>query len=606
MNKKRFKKARQVFSLVLLFILTIQSLGTYAQEKNQEQGKNQKFVAEEFIVQFKPGIASAARNKIHEQNEVAVKESIVKLDILVLKVPKGKTVLEMVEIYKKNPNIEFAEPNYILESTAAPNDPYYKNWQGGLTRLEAAKAWDIHMGSSAITIAVLDTGVKLDHEDLKEKIMKGYDFVNNDGDPNDDHGHGTRVAGILGASTNNNIGIAGVAWLNPIMPVKVLGADGSGSHSNIAKGIIYAADHGARVINMSLGGSTGSATLKNAVDYAYGKKVVLVAAAGNSNSAVFYPAAYNNVIAVAAVDNNDLKANYSCYGPEISVTAPGTVMSTVRGGGYGSGSGTSFAAPFVSGLAGLILSVDSQLQPDEVEVAIEKGAQDIGEVGKDHYYGWGIINLHNSLSFLRGPAAAPLDTIPPVITLMGEENIAVLLGQQYTDPGATAVDDVDGEITGKIVVMNSVNTNTAGSYTVTYNVTDQAGNHAVELRRTVHVNEPVVETPPTPEPEPISQPKNMTLNGSLGDKKVGSKAVHEIQLGREGAFEALLEWNTRNCDLDFYLYDASDNLIASSSASKPSLLEEGIGMSNLTPQRYKLEVVAVSGKTSYSIKILLP
>lgn len=228
------------------------------------------------------------------------------------------------------------------------------------------------------------------------------------------------------ASTNNGSGIAGTAWNVTIIPVKVLGSDGNGTYSNIAKGITYAADQGAKVINCSLSGTTSSSTLQSAVNYAWNKGAIVVCSAGNTNSTVGYPGACNNAIAVAAVDNSDVKSSYSSFGPEVFVTAPGnSVYSTLYTGGYGSGSGTSFSAPFVSGLAALIYSINPGATPAQIKDIIKQGAKDLGDPGFDAYYGWGRIDLYRSLAIASGlnpdasaptaaPAPAPDPTAAPV------------------------------------------------------------------------------------------------------------------------------------------------------------------------------------------------
>ncbi len=186
------------------------------------------------------------------------------------------------------------------------------------------KAWDISTGQG-VTVAVVDTGIRKGTDLAKTCFVSGYDFVNSDTDPIDDNGHGTHVAGTVAQSTDNGVGVAGVAYKSCLMPVKVLDATGSGTYADVASGIIYAADNGAKVINLSLGGSSDSQTLKDAVAYAYGKGVTVVAAAGNNNSRTLsYPAAYDAyVIAVGATQYDETKAPYSNYGPSLDLVAPG-------------------------------------------------------------------------------------------------------------------------------------------------------------------------------------------------------------------------------------------------------------------------------------------
>ena len=607
-----------------------------AQPGNGRPGANQQisgpYSEETILVKFTPGAPAEAIRALKAQHQLDEVGHIPKIDVRIMKVPAGKTVEEMMTVLSRNPNIEFVEPDFVVQTMLTPNDPYFANWQMGLKNTSAEEAWDITTGSSSVVIAVLDTGVFAGHEDLAGKVTAGYNFVGGNTNADDDHGHGTRVAGIIGAASNNGKGIAGVAWQNPIMPVKVMGSDGSGSHSGIANGIVYATNNGAKVINMSLGGASSSTTLKNAVDYAYSNGVVLVAAAGNSNTSVFYPAAYTNVIAVAAVDNSDVRATYSNYGPEISVAAPGSVMSTLRTGSYGMGSGTSFAAPFVAGLAGLIMGEDASLSPAQVQQHIEEGADDLGSPGWDPYYGHGRINMAESLLMLSG-APAPVDTVPPVITLIGEATVTIMEGDNYQDPGATAEDDVDGDLTHMIITHNPVNTDVPGTYKVTYNVSDEAGNQAKEVVRTVVVEalpetapepepepepEPAPEPEPEPEPapepeeetasepeeEPAPEPETFYFRDSV-DQRKNEINSHVFNVTRTGTIDAVLDWNVRNADLDLILLDPNGTQIAISSSATRQSLSEQISKAITSTGRYTLVVKAVSGKSNYNLNVTI-
>ncbi len=309
-----------------------------------------------------------------------------------------------------------------------PNDTYYSSYQWNLRQIEAPMGWALNTGSDGVIIAVLDTGVDLTHPDLQGKLVAGYDFINNDSDPSDDQGHGTHVAGIAAALSNNSRGIAGVSWGAKIMPVKVLGADGTGSMSAIASGITWAANNGADVINLSLGGSSSSSTLQDAVNYAYNQGVLVVAAAGNwyqKGNPVIYPAAYPHVLAVAATGDQDEHASYSETGDYVDVAAPGGnptdsndnnpnhwILSTYwRGRGYGDYLwvvGTSQATPHVAGLAALIWSVNPSLTNDQVEQIIEETAVDLGVPGRDDVFGYGRIDVYAALSRAQTTSALPV------------------------------------------------------------------------------------------------------------------------------------------------------------------------------------------------------
>lgn len=282
-----------------------------------------------------------------------------------------------------------------------PNDTfYYAQW--ALEKVEAPTAWGLSTGQGTL-IAILDTGADLDHPDLVNKVRTDidWDFVNGDATAEDDHGHGTKVSGTAAAETDNIEGVAGMGWEAMLLPLKVLDAGGYGSDTNLVEAIRYAADNGADVINMSLGG-VGSCPIivQQAADYAYAKGIALVAAAGNNlGNTEMYPANCVHVLGVAATTSTDTRASFSNYGNHVSVAAPGSgIYSTVRGGGYASDSGTSMAAPHVAGLAALLLAHYPSYTPDQIASAILDNAYDLGVSGWDQYFGCGRINAAVALS----------------------------------------------------------------------------------------------------------------------------------------------------------------------------------------------------------------
>lgn len=279
-----------------------------------------------------------------------------------------------------------------------PNDMFYGSNQWNLPLIATDKAWQISTGDPGVVIAVVDTGVDLTHPEFKGQLVQGINMITGDR-PEDDNGHGTHVAGVIAARTNNLEGIAGIDWDGKVMPIKTMAADGSGSVVDIADGIVWAVDHGAKVINLSLGEYNDSDYLHDAIKYAYNKGAVLVAAMGNDGiDNPSYPAAYPEVISVAANDETTESAMFSNYGPHTSVSAPGvSIPSTYPGERYVAMSGTSMATPHVAGVCGLILSINPNLSPDEVKHILESTADDLGPEGKDDYYGYGQINVAKAL-----------------------------------------------------------------------------------------------------------------------------------------------------------------------------------------------------------------
>jgi subtilisin family serine protease len=288
-------------------------------------------------------------------------------------------------------------------SEAFDTSPDDTDWpqQDGLRVAGFPKAWDVTQGSSKIVVAVIDTGVDANHPDLRGALVPGWDFIGNDADPSDDHGHGTAVAGVLAARSNNHVGGAGVCWRCLVMPIKALDAKGSGDDTLIAAGIVWAADHGARVINLSLGGPGSSVELANALEYASTKGVLVVAAAGNAGAMTqFYPAADPHAISVAATTVADSRYSWSNFGSWVRFAAPGCNIAPILGNGYGTFCGTSSATPVVAGLVALELSAQPAATARDVEDALARAA-----VPLPAFVQYGRIDAGKTLALLR-PAAA--------------------------------------------------------------------------------------------------------------------------------------------------------------------------------------------------------
>ncbi len=439
------------------------------------------WVPGEILIKFKPGVSGSVVAEINVRHGASVLSASRFTGLKRLKIPKGKTVAEMVEIYKRNPNVEYAEPNFIASASMLPSDEHYDlQWHmdnpdyGGINM---ETAWDISQGDGVV-VAVIDTGVAYeDYQDIGVPIgrsgkytsityqqapdlastsfVAGYDFVNDDAHPNDDEGHGTHVSGTIAQSTNNGEGTAGIAFNASIMPVKVLDSRGSGTHYDIANGIYFAADNSADVINMSLGGAAGSDTLEAAVAYAHGKGVSIVCSSGNDGSAtvVGYPAAYNAYcIAVGATRYDEEVTYYSNGGDSLDLTAPGgdtgvdqnvdgyvdgvlqqTFGDSPTDFGYWFYQGTSMAAPHVSGVAALLIAHDVATTPDAIREVLQSTAEDKGGEGWDPAYGYGIVDAAAALNYEPEPNEPPEAEING--PYYGTEDIAVSLdGSGSFDP----------------------------------------------------------------------------------------------------------------------------------------------------------------------------
>jgi thermitase len=369
------------------------------------------YVQEELIVRFKPATSTTRIDECFQANQVQIQLVIAELNTYVLRVDSGDIASAFYSVLDCA-GVQYVEPNFLLQAAdTIPNDP---SWgiQYGPVNIRAPQGWDLATGSAAVTIAIVDTGADYGHPDLAGKLLGGYDFVNNDANPQDDNGHGTHVAGIAAASSNNAIGVAGVSWGARIMPVKVLNAAGGGTFANTAAGVVWAIDHGAQVINLSLGGTGPSAILEDAINYARSQGAVVVAAAGNSGSNfVLYPARYPNVIAVART-NSANGWDGSNYGPEIDLSAPGTSIYSTIIGGYDYKSGSSMSTGFVSGLVAILMSIPGNASPDGIEFQMESTALDIEFTGWDEYTGAGLIQMDAAIQFALqsiNPVGAPGD-----------------------------------------------------------------------------------------------------------------------------------------------------------------------------------------------------
>jgi thermitase len=370
------------------------------------------------LVKFRAETTLQAQREALGALDLPVLEVLPDLRIERVAAPEGQEEM-IVQALSKDPRVEYAELDYVVHASLIPNDPYFQQ-QWAPLKIQAPEAWDQTTGTSDVIIAIVDTGVDLNHPDLDDKIVPGRDFVNDDDLAQDDHGHGTHVAGIAAAETDNGRGVAGISWGARLMPVKVLDANGDGYWSDVARGIRYACNHGAQVINLSLGGDAPSSTLKDALEQAYKDGCLIVAAAGNSGRGeIDYPARYPEAIAVTATDRRDEPAGFSDYGPQAELAAPGvdiysTLWTRPNHHDYGWNTGTSMSTPQVAGLAALIWSACPRLDNTEVRAILRSTAKDLGAVGCDSHYGYGRIDARKAVALAR-PA--------PVLTVDREQMV---------------------------------------------------------------------------------------------------------------------------------------------------------------------------------------
>ncbi len=488
-------------SLIAVFISAV-LLAVLAGRATAQPGTGglPSFAPDRLIIQLRPnavgGIDSVLARHAIQSASLLFKgntnlnglDRIYRFDLL-----SGSDVQQTVKMLTKDPDVEWAEPDYLAypisdkphnPTDITPNDPLLdEEW--GLSKIGAPAAWQVTTGSPTVAIAIIDSGIDMSHSDLAGKLwvnpgeiagngidddnngfiddVNGWDFVNHDNNPSDDEGHGTQVAGVAAAATDNAVGMAGLCWDCRIMVVKVMQASGVANYSDIAAGVLYAAQKGAKIINLSLGGYSDSHVLHAAIQTAvndYG--AVVVGGAGNDNTNTrFYPAAYEEVLAVAGTDENDVKSAVSNYGSWVDVSAPAVAITTTfMGGDYGATNGTSFAASFVSGLVGLVRSEHPDWTPALVGAQILHTADPIDTLnpGYTGMLGSGRINAANAVTVTPHPILAihatavngdPLGHPDPG----GTASLQVTLGNDWLD--ASAVQGVLSSSDAYVTVITS-------------------------------------------------------------------------------------------------------------------------------------------------------
>ncbi len=389
----------------------------------------------ELVVALDSSIVAASTERALEARGATVERLKSDSSSLLVRPPSGVSDPIFTEVAEGAPGVAWVQPNYIYRTTYVPADPKYAQ-QWGLPKIGAPAAWDVTRGRSAILVGVVDTGVDYTHPDLAGRVdtARDYDFVNSDSDAMDDNGHGTHVSGIVAAVMDNGVGGVGVAPGCRILPVKVLDSAGEGDTFLVAAGIRFAADSGVKVINMSLAGSSDDPSLGSAVAYAQGKGCVVVSAAGNegSSAGADYPARYPDVIGVGALDSSNRRAGFSNYGTGVDVGAPGVaILSTILGGSYGSMSGTSMAAPFVSGVVALVFSANPSMEGDP-NAAIDRILDTAAPLDASLGMGHGLLQ-----------AALAVDGIAPVSTLVVSPAAPDGSNGWYTNPGVAAMISVE-------------------------------------------------------------------------------------------------------------------------------------------------------------------
>ncbi len=489
----------------------------------------------------------------------------------------------------RNPHVQFAEVDTLVEPDATVSDPGFSSeWH--LSKISAPAAWDTSVGSG-ITIAILDTGVDGTHPDLAPHLVAGWNFYDNNSNTSDVYGHGTAVAGAAAAAMNNGIGVAGVAGNANIMPVRISDPSGYALWSTIAQGLTWAADHGARVANISYS-VAGSNTVISAANYFRSKGGVVAVSAGNTGAAAS-TSPTSSMLVVAATDSSDVRASFSTYGSFVSIAAPGvSIYTTANGGGYRYASGTSFSSPIVAGAAALILSRRPDYSPAQVDAALKGTATDLGAAGYDTYYGAGRVNaaaaVQQAVSSGSGDSSPPSVAIASptggsvsgtvTVAVNASDNVGVTRVELRAN-GATVATDTASPFQ---LAWNSAGV-ADGSVQLTAAAYDAAGNAAVSSPVSVTVANGTATTDTMPPSVAIASPSagTTTVSGTVtvsinASDNVG---VTRVELRANGSIVASgntspyqFSWNSATvpdgkATLSAAAYDAAGNSAVSTAVT---------------------------------------
>lgn len=539
------------------------SLSCHAEPPSQEFAKGR------ILVETREGLSAQEFAKIlapHGGRPSRVGQS----NLHIVHLPANAVEKDVVEKLSRHPHLKFAEVDRRLKSTFTPNDPYLgSEWH--LTKMNAAGAWNTTLGAG-ITVAILDSGVDATHPDLAANLVPGYNFYDNNTNTADVCGHGTAVAGAAAASSNNAIGVAGMAGQAKIMPIRIAYLDPTngcwGFYSTIVSGLTYAADHGARVANVSYGGVAGSSSIQSAAQYMKSKGGLTFVSAGNSGiDEGFLPT--TSLIPVSATDTNDHITSWSSFGSYVALSAPGAgIWSTTRGGGYGSVSGTSFSSPISAGVAALMMSARPAMDGAQIEQLMYASAVDLGVVGRDPSYGYGRVDAAAAVQAVLLSTAT--DTQAPTVSISAPTANASVSGLVAVNVAATdnvGVVRVEFQVNGTLVGVDSTSPfgfswdstsvpNGAANLVVT--AYDAAGNARASAPVTVNVLNTV--TPPandtTPPSVTIVKPVAGVVSGnvavSVNASDDSGAAGISLTLSIDGVVKAqgtgsvlAYNWNTR-------------------------------------------------------------
>jgi hypothetical protein len=436
---KAFKKQRNLSAVVAAFASAGIRAGFLPQAAAQSSGPNLhtpgeiRWIKGRILVQPRAGLTAQELDKKLKAHGGRRVGAIQQLNVHIVELPAQANERAVAQLLKSDRHIRFAELDQVVPPALTPNDPYYTyGWH--LAKIGTPSAWDYSVGDG-VTIAILDSGVDATHPDLAGSMVPGYNAFDKNTDTRDVYGHGTKVAGAAAMVGNNLVGGTGVAFKSRIMPIRVTSTDGYGSWSAMANGILWAADNGARVANLSFQQSCGSSTLWNAAQYMRNKGGVVTISAGNSGVAESMSPS-DSITCVGATDSSDNKTSWSTYGSFVDVAAPGVgIYTTTNGGGFGSVSGTSFSAPITAAVYALMMAANRTLSPSQLDAALFSTAVDLGAGGKDAFYGQGRVDAMAAVAKVRSTTS--VDSTAPVVSIASPVASAKVSGLVPVDVNAS-------------------------------------------------------------------------------------------------------------------------------------------------------------------------
>ena len=590
MNATAARPAALRHSFAMLIAGAIALMGAAGAAAAAPKDARDAYVRGRVIVEARAGLSASELDKLVKVHGGKARK-LGQSRLYVVELPANASETAVAAQLARRPELKFAELDRIVASTASVNDPYLGNeWH--LSKVNAPTAWDTTQGAG-VTIAVLDSGINVNHPDLVDRLVAGYNVYSNNTDLTDVCGHGTAVAGVAAASSNNAVGVAGVAGTASIMPVRVAYSNSSGcfaSLSTIASGLTWAADHGARIANISYVGVADSASVESAAAYLKGKGGLVFVSAGNNNIDENVTSD-GSMVVVSATDANDAKASFSSWGNFVTLSAPGTyIWTTDNGGAYSAWNGTSFSSPLSAGVAALVMAARPDLAGAQVESLLYTSAVDLGTAGRDPVFGYGRVDAAAAVS-AAAAYVAPVDTTAPAAAIASPlgGTVSGLVPVSVNASDNVGVARVDLKVNGTVIA-----TETSAPFSFSWDSTgsangaaslsavayDAAGNSGSSAAVNVTVSNtttsvPADTTPPTvainnPVAGPVNGNVSVAVSASDNAGAAGIKTTLSIdgKVVAQGSGGSLgYNWNSRKAASGTHIINATARDAAGNTSS---------------------------------------